>query len=82
MTTRGALPRGRTDSRVEPHSDDLVRVGDGLAFGLGTLDLGSGFGGCALAFLCSAVRTHSGGMATGVGPGRAAIFRLNNVSNA
>jgi hypothetical protein len=89
MTTRELRRDGRPDSRVEPHrsttdltripdSHDLLRIGDGLAFGLETLGLGSDFGGCALR---SRARRF-GPIAGEGGPRRAAIVRLINVSNA
>jgi hypothetical protein len=62
-TTTAAPPRrqrqssGRTTAR---DGDDLPRFRDGLAFSLGTLGLGRCLGGCALAILRSAVRTHDG----------------------
>ena len=43
-----------------PDSDDLLRVGNSLAFGLGTLRFGRSFGGGTLAFLVkSAMRGSS-----------------------
>jgi hypothetical protein len=42
-----------------PYAEDLQRIG--LALGLGALGLRCGFGSCSLAFLCSAVRTLTGG---------------------
>jgi F0F1-type ATP synthase membrane subunit c/vacuolar-type H+-ATPase subunit K len=41
-----------------PDGDDLLRIGDGLALGLGALGLGRYLGGCAVSILSSSVRTH------------------------
>jgi hypothetical protein len=43
-----------------PDRDDLLRLSDGLACGLGTLRLAAASAACALALLCSAVGTHAG----------------------
>ena len=46
-----------------PDTDDLLRIDDRLALGLGALGLGGCTGGDALSFLCSAMGAHGSRLA-------------------